>query len=193
MTTPQLRTTEARQEQLALAGTAQARLLDAQARMAEIKVRRMEGESLSRAGVEEVAGTIFAIFRQRMLALTSRVTPLLFGKTLPQIKETLDGSVREALNDLAVLADERFAQRIIDGGEGDVGGGAGSKATPSSDGKRVGGRKPRTKPRIKRRAGKVAHKQGTIPAGGDGRGKRPDGRDGGNDVVGADREDRDGK
>lgn len=127
--------------------TERARLVKAQADKTEIEVAEMGRALIPAERVIAAWQQLVAEFRAKCLALPSRLAPQLAGNhAIQDIKESIAGGVREALEELS-----RF--ELADGAaEGDSEGGEGRTAAAEVDGKPVGKRKPAAKPRGQRRA-----------------------------------------
>lgn len=98
--------------------------------------------------VTEVAnhwGGLLTNCKTKLLAIPTKAAPMVIGsKSLPQVRETLEKFIREALHDLV------SANPIPDRG-----GAAGSDAAAKPDGEPVGGSAPPVKRRKQRGAGPV--------------------------------------
>lgn len=150
---------------------ATARLITAQADLAEMKAAQVKQTLLPREEVTSAVQSAFARVRAKLLNLPAKSAPAVVTmKSVATVQEKLTELVHEALDELAttpviIAAAEAGAEaaRADDGPEsadGGDGGGlvAGSEATAKADRKPVGRRKATAKPRGKRGAGKVGHK-----------------------------------
>ena len=84
--------------------------------------------------------------KSRLLNLPSKYAPVCFGKTIPEIKEIIEGGVHQALRELSQLRYDGKSETM-----------AGDKQSihpaVKTDGKRMGGRRKGVKSRVKRGAG----------------------------------------
>lgn len=79
-----------------------ARLAKEQADAQEMKNAASRGELIARADVSAVVTASFARVRARLLALPSKIAPLVLGLTsLAEIKEKISDAINEALAELA--------------------------------------------------------------------------------------------
>ncbi len=89
---------------------AQARLTAAKARMAELELQRMEGESVAIEAVAHAVAGEYATVRQRLLAIPSRVTPHVLGVAdHREVHRAIEAAVIEALTELSADTASSFA------------------------------------------------------------------------------------
>lgn len=152
---------------------ATARLITAQADLAEMKAAQVAQTLLPREEVTAAVQAAFARVRAKLLNLPAKSAPAVVTmKSVAIVQEKLTELVHEALDELAttpvvIAAAEAGAEAArgddraepADGGDcaGMV---AGTEAAASPDGKPVGRRKTPAKPGSKRRTRKVGHKPG---------------------------------
>ena len=118
-----------------------------------MKNAALRGDLLPRAAVIRAGQEVLARVRARLLAVPVKAAPRVVGRDgLPEVEGILKEHVHEALAELAgleVVADDAAAAAGDDGS-----GVAGDDdAAAPADGERVGGSKPVSKPRGKRRTG----------------------------------------
>ncbi|MCW2406171.1 hypothetical protein M2336_002800 [Sphingobium sp. B1D7B] len=139
----------------------EARILRAQADIAEAKAQEMRKQLLRRHEVSSAVQSAFARVRAKLLSLPAKCAPLVHAKpTIAAVQDKLTELVHEALLELAStkIATADPDHHVDGGGErGDGGHGgdlvAGPDAAAETDGQPVGGHKPATQRRSKRRAG----------------------------------------
>lgn len=118
---------------------AKARKDQAQAELAELELAKRRGALIEVAKVEAMMAGDYAFTKQRMLAMPSKVAPLLSVITEPaEIQAILYREVSDSLNELAAAndVDERELGRLDAAGPEE--GEAAASATAESDGERVG-------------------------------------------------------
>ena len=149
------------------------RLTKYQADLAQILLKEAQGEFVTAKKTTQVWGAIVANIRQKLLGLSSLLAPIFGGShTTGEVKERIDSAIHEILNELTNPDPEALARAEIS-----LESLGGFPAPAPLHNQRVGRRKTKVKPRIKRRAGKVANSTGRVPTGDDGRIQRPSGRD----------------
>ena len=117
--------------------------------------------------------------RQKLLGLSTRLAPqVATSQSIPEIKDRIDISINEILNELSNPNLEFIARS-----ESSLIGFEGLPAPTKAHRESVGRRKKKAKPRVKRRARKVAHRESGVPKGDDGRIQRPTGGDGDTDNL----------
>lgn len=130
----------------------------AQRRKIDLQTARIKAELIPRAQISEVWCRLVANFKARSLAIPSKLAGRIRGQhDTAVIHEQIEAEILEAL---AELASEGNIERLVaeleelpgpgDGGDED------GDASAETDGVGVVGRKPKTKPRVKRGAGPVA-------------------------------------
>ena len=125
--------------------TTRARLLAAQAEIAEMEAAEKKERLLDAGKVAGWWAKIVTNAKQNLLGIPSKAAPVLHAcKTVAEIKAELQAMINEALTGLA-----EYDPRADTGGADSVGATARPKRKP------VGGRKPKAKPRGKRGTGKV--------------------------------------
>ena len=165
------------------------RLTKYQADLAELELRKAHGELLETKIAMQLWAEVVSSTRQRLLGLPTRLAPVIVQlKTIPEIKDTVENTIQEVLNELANPDLEGIA-RV----EGDSQRPQGLQAPTKAKGERVGGQKKKAKPRKQRRAGRVEHVEGRVPEGDDGRVQRSERRDGDAHDLKPGGEDRDGE
>lgn len=133
---------------------AKTRKMTADAVLAEIEVAKVRGQVVDVDVMAKAVAGDYALVRARLLALPTKLTPLVVPMTDPaEVRDTIERAVAEALEELTVDRDL--------GGPGDTGsdlpGGlgerasAGSEAPAEADGQRMGGPVPPAKRGGKRR------------------------------------------
>src|SRR2546425_2389850 len=139
-----------------------------QAALAELQYRKESGELIRAKRATQIWGEGVTAVRQRLLGLSTRLAPsVATSESIPEIKELIDTAVHEVLNELGNPNLEDFA-RI----ESSLESAEGLPPTSEIHSQPVGGRKKKTKSRIKRRARPVANKPSGVPKSGDGRVQR---------------------
>lgn len=130
--------------------TTRARLLAAQAEIAEMEAAEKKGRLLDAGKVAGWWAKIITNAKQNLLAIPSKAAPVLLAcKTAAEIKAELQAMINEALDGLSQY-DPRTDTGVADSVE--------APARPKR--KPVGRRKPAAKSRGKRGAGKVANRKG---------------------------------
>lgn len=140
---------------------ATARLITAQADMAEMKAAQLRLSLLPREEVTAAVQSAFSRVRAKLLSLPAKSAPIVVSmKSAVPIQEKLTELVHEALAELATtsIVIEEPADPADGGSEPPIGGGsgglvAGDDAPAKADGKPVGRRKSAAKSGSKRRAG----------------------------------------
>jgi phage terminase Nu1 subunit (DNA packaging protein) len=127
------------------------RLAREQADSSQLKNAELRGELVRLQVVERLVGQAMAIFRTNTLALSSKLSPSLEGRTAAEIKTIIDREARRLLEGIASF-DFRTATREA-GADARVSNGA---AAASLDSEPVGRSVPVLKPRSKRGARQVA-------------------------------------
>jgi len=116
------------------------RLTKAQADDAEFKLQIAKENYISKNAMADILGRIFKAFRDRLLAIPTKLAPQIIGrKQLSEIKEILDDAIHECLNELIT----GFRSRGVISGNGNGGGG---NTAAKADCKPVGRRKKVSKP-----------------------------------------------
>lgn len=96
-----------RSEEPADLDTARARKMEAEARMAEIELAKLEGELIPLDLFEEQLNVILDRLRAKMINLPGRWAPLLLGKrTIQEIIAVLEEAAADAMKALVEIADE---------------------------------------------------------------------------------------
>ena len=150
------------------------RLTKYQADLAGIQLHRAQGQVVGSKKAQGVWEDIVVAIRQKLLGLSNRLAPLVAtSQSIPEIKDRIDNAIFEVLNELSNPNLERVARD-----ESGIEGLEGLPAAAKVHHQPVGRRKKKTKPRIKRRTRKVAHRESGVPTGDDGRILRPPGGDG---------------
>lgn len=130
--------------------TTRARLLAAQAEIAEMEAAEKKGRLLDAGKVAGWWAKIITNAKQNLLAIPSKAAPILLAyKTAAEIKVELQAMINEALDGLSAY-DPR-----ADTGDADS-----VETTARPKRKPVGRRKPKAKPRGKRGTRKVANRKG---------------------------------
>lgn len=83
-------------------------LTRAQRKKAEMELAVMQGELHKGEDVEQVMNTMLSTFRARCLVIPTRAAPLMTGKSLNEIKQTLRSEIREALAELSEYNSDAF-------------------------------------------------------------------------------------
>lgn len=78
-----------------------ARLTRAQANLAEATLSQRQGELLARDDVDAAVIGAFARVRARLLAIPSKVAPMIGGQSSPEASETIRRAIYEALRELS--------------------------------------------------------------------------------------------
>jgi len=138
------------------------RLTKLQADLVERELREKDSELLPFEQVKADWLRYCGAVKARLLNLPTKYAPICFGKTIAEIKETIEGGIHQALAELVQLKYDEQSKTVVRGGEH-------LHPAVKNDGKRMGGRRKSIKPRIKRGAGKVADNPGTVSKGDDGR------------------------
>lgn len=146
------------------------RLTKLQGDLVELQIRKARGKVIDSEKAMQAWGDITTSIRQQLLGLSTRLAPALTNcQSVPETKEQIDTVIRELLNELS-SPDLTLIARTESGTESLEG----LRAPAPVHSKRVGRRKKKTKPGVKRRARKVAHRKSRIPEGDDGRPERPE-------------------
>lgn len=128
-----------------------ARLTKEQADKEEMENARRRGELLPRSGVVSALAIGATACRTRLLAIPTKLAPAIIpGMTMAEIAGIAEQMIHEALIELT----------SVTFGEGGVRRPDGDAPAPKINGKSVGRPRKKVKPRVKRRAGKVADKPG---------------------------------
>ena len=141
---------------------ARRRKLAAEAALAELALRVQRGELIEIETIAKAAGEEFANMRAKLLAMPSKLAPLIIGaKTMPEAQDILETAVVEALDEFTLDARTDFNDTVADAEKSIAPRNGGKpKATAKADSKPVGGQVPTAKPRGKRRTRKVEHVEG---------------------------------
>lgn len=108
-----------------------ARLAKEQADKTAMENARIRGELVPVQAVRQLLEAVLSTFKTRVLALPSKLAPLLIGLTSPvDARDVVDNGLTDALNELSRLS---CADIGIESGD------AGSEATTEADSERVGG------------------------------------------------------
>jgi len=100
---------------------AQLRLTEAKAAKAEQELEVLEGSLLEREQVVKTWTKVFSSIRARLLALPSRLTPIIFGKTASEIQPILEREIHDVLSELSTPEFTRGALRVSSpGGDEDL-------------------------------------------------------------------------
>lgn len=81
-----------------------------QRQKAEVELAVMEGKLHRGEDVEAVMNTMLTTFRTRCLVIPTRISPLLVGKTLLEIKAALNAEIRDVLSELSDYDPAAFGQ-----------------------------------------------------------------------------------
>ena len=117
----------------------------------EIEYREKKGKLIDLETASSLWERVIMACRSRLLAIPSKAAPeLVTCKTIPELKETLERDIHQALQELASIDPADYC--------------SGLKAealspSPEADGQPVGGQGKSTQPRGKRRARAVDHGQ----------------------------------
>ncbi len=95
------------------------RLIRAKAAIAELELGVAEGTLLNAAAVIAERERSYSMIKKRMIALSSKVVPLLIGKTPTEIKIIIDDEVYETLTAIADIDLEEDGEEIYDKKEKD--------------------------------------------------------------------------
>jgi len=132
---------------------ARSRLANEQADSAALRNAEVRDELVRLPVIEKIIGNAVTVLRANTLALPTKLAPELEGLSTPEIKAVLDREARAALEAFAAYDLGPTVRRIAArAGDGD--------AATAADGQPVGRRAPNRKRRGKRKAGKVAHRDG---------------------------------
>lgn len=143
------------------------RLASAQANKTELDVLVMKKELLPATDVEEVVNNMVSAFKAKILSIPPKLAPVLSVETDTAVVDNiLKESMYEALQELSNYDSEQYSAPD-DKQDSEV-----SSTPTKADSKRVGRPKPKTKPRVKRRARSVANKKSAVSKGDNGRGKQ---------------------
>jgi phage terminase Nu1 subunit (DNA packaging protein) len=140
------------------------RLTKYQADLAEIELQKARGEMIPSKRAMSAWGGVVQNVRQKLLVIPSRLAPVLTGiKSIPQMKEKLEESIYEVLNectnpDLLKLGRSEYHPAGI----------GLFPPAPETEGERVGGPEEKTEPGVERGTGPVADEEGGVPEGDDG-------------------------
>jgi len=137
---------------------AKTRKMTADAVLAEIEVAKVRGQVVDVDVMAKAVASDYASVRARLLALPTKLTPLIVPMTDPtEVRDTIERAVAEALEELTVDRDL--------GGPGDTGpdlsgspgerASTGSEAAPEADGQRMGRQVPPAQRGGKRRTRSV--------------------------------------
>lgn len=100
---------------------AKRRKLAAEAALAEIDLARARGEVVEIEQVAEVIGEQFSALRARLMAMPSKVAPLVIGVgDLGEVREVIDDHVRDALAELSGFGDADGGDPEDDADGGDL-------------------------------------------------------------------------
>jgi len=131
------------------------RLIKCQADLAEIELAKAKGELIPSKRAMTLWGEVVQAVRQRLLGLPTRLAPVLASaKSIPQVKEKLEESIYEVLNEctnpnLLKLGRAEYHPAGI----------GLFSAAPETEGERLGGPEEETVPGVERRAGPVADEE----------------------------------
>lgn len=144
---------------------ARRRKMAAEAALAEYDLAEKRGDVIPIEAIARMVTEDYTRLRTRLLAMPSKLAPLLAVITTPEeARDILDGALEEALSELAsnsYLDDE--GDRDGSGGDrgapaqDEAGAGRGASAAAEADGQRVGRPRAKAQPRGKRGAGAVVH------------------------------------
>ena len=127
-----------------------AHLAKLQAEKVEFEVSQLRGSLIEADAVELVLSRVLVDLRTRLLGIPTKAAPLLRGcRTIPRLKDELERQIHDALRG---LADTDVAQYLVELGGEEI------DTAAAPDNKRVVRRAPNTKPRLKRRARRVANR-----------------------------------
>lgn len=120
------------------------RLTRLDANLREIELAEKNQEVLPYDEVKADWIKVLGIMKARLLNIPSKYAPVCFGKTIPEIKEIVEGGIYQVLDELSQLEyeDRKITERGVKH----------PKAAAEDDGKRVGRRRKGIKSRGKRRA-----------------------------------------
>ena len=128
-------------------GVYKARMIKARTRVAEAEADEIDGSLLRRVAVENAWTKIVASMRARLLAIPSKVAPLVHSsKTIAEASASITAAVHEALEEISrtpVYAAGELPGADDSDGEGSAASGA---AAIENDGKPVGRRKAPAQP-----------------------------------------------
>lgn len=129
------------------------RLTKYQADLAEIQLKKERGELITSAIAIEAWGRVVSAVRQKLLALSTRLAPVVATtQSLPEIKERIDSATHEVLNELANPDFTEYRNSSLPISPGHAGASGNQKepkavrASPPPHRKPVGGQKKEAQP-----------------------------------------------
>lgn len=132
------------------------RLTRVQADHEELKLLKAKGVLIHTDTALEIWGLVISAFKSKIESVAIRLNPIIDNiKTKAdktEVKEEIETLHKEALHELSNIKSADYADDRQDGETGE--------APAKSNDKRVGGRKKVSKPRVVKRARKVANKKG---------------------------------
>lgn len=129
---------------------ARARKVSAEAQLAELEVAKATGRLVEIELVAKAVGEQFAAVRARFVSMGTKLAPLIAPDRTNEVKALIDQAVYEALDELAY---DRVLTIDGEAEGGDQGSDVGEPSpAPAVEGKRVGGRAQKAKPRKRGRA-----------------------------------------
>jgi terminase small subunit / prophage DNA-packing protein len=141
----------------------QARLAKEQADKLAMENAERRGELLDQKRIGKAIEIVFVGVRSKVLSIPTKAAPQLVGiKKALEAEGLLKEFCHDALRDVSetTIVGTLGSANIDNGSNGGDGLVKKPKAATKKNNKRVGGRKKATKPRVKRRAGKVGNKPG---------------------------------